>query len=229
MMARRLYLTCLPLLLAAAPASAQVEDEQFWEQVNLNVPLTPDVRVTLEEIARWGDRADGISQTEFGALLGTKLAKGVEFGFGYRRVGLFSASRAAVHEDRLRQQVVLTHGPLIGRLRVDERFNPGGHEVGFRIRPLARYNYALGSRGFALFASHESFFIPNSTAWGQHAGYERMRNMAGVVVPLFSRKALLDIGYLNQYRFALAGARPQMEHALSLQLTINAIGPILHD
>lgn len=224
----RLIFLLAPML-AATPAAAQVEDQQFWQQVNLNVPLTPEVRVTLEEIARWGERSEGLTQTEFGALLGWKVADGVELGFGYRRVGLYSATAPDVHENRLRQQVVLTRGPLVGRFRVDERFNPGGDEIGFRIRPLARYNYRLGDKGWALFASHESFFLPNSTDWGQRSGYERMRNMLGVVVPFFKRKALLDVGYLNQYRFGRAGARPQMEHSLSLQLTINAIGPIVHD
>ncbi|WP_028965863.1 DUF2490 domain-containing protein [Sphingomonas phyllosphaerae] len=216
-------------LMIATPAAAQVEDEQFWEQVNLNVPLTPEVRVTLEQIGRWGDRADGISQTEYGALLGWKSGKAIEWGFGYRRVGLFSATGPGVHENRLRQQVVLSHGNLVARFRVDERFNPGGDEVGVRIRPLVRANIPLRSRKLAFFASHESFFLPNSTRWGQRSGYERMRNMLGITVPLVSRKAMLDIGYLNQFRFGRNGARPVMEHALSLQLTINAIGPILHD
>jgi len=216
-------------LLFATPAAAQVEDEQFWEQVNVNVPLTPEVRVTLEQIGRWGDRADGISQTEYGGLLGWKVSKSVEFGFGYRRVGLFSATARSVHENRLRQQVVLTRGNLFARFRVDERFNPGGAEIGVRIRPLLRRNFPLRRGGLSLFASHESFVLPNSTRWGQRSGYERMRNMLGVTVPLIARKALLDIGYLNQYRFGRSGGRPQMEHALSLQLTINAIGPILHD
>ncbi|VXD02112.1 DUF2490 domain-containing protein [Sphingomonas sp. 8AM] len=216
-------------LLFAAPAAAQVEDQQFWEQVNVNVPLTPEVRVTLEQIGRWGERADGISQTEYGGLLGWKVSKAVELGFGYRRVGLYSASGPSVHENRLRQQMVLTHGNLFARLRVDERFNPGGDEIGVRIRPLLRRNFPLRRAGFALFASHESFVLPNSTRWGQRSGYERMRNMLGVTIPLITRKALLDIGYLNQYRFGRNGIRPQMEHALSLQLTINAIGPILHD
>jgi hypothetical protein len=216
-------------LLAPAPAAAQVEDSQLWEQVNLVVPLTPEVRVTLEQIGRWGDRNDGLTQTEFGGLLGYKLSPTVELGIGYRYVGLYSASGTLVHENRLRQQVVLTHGRLLGRLRVDERFNPGGSEIGFRVRPLARYNYPLGRRGYALYVSHESFIVPNSTAWGQRSGYERMRNMAGVTLPFIRRKVMLDVGYLNQYRFSLGGARPQMEHALSLQLTINALGPILHD
>lgn len=47
-----------------------------------------------------------------------------------------------------------------------------------------------------------------------------MRNILGVAVPI-GREMSADVGYLNQYRFARGGARAQMDHALTLQLTIN--------
>ena len=212
-------LAVLPLLLAAAPAWAQQQDTQAWEQLNVVVPIAPKLRVTLEEIARTSDRQDGIYTTEFGALLGWQLAKGVELGFGYRHVG-FHSRNLAPDEDRLRQQIVVTSGRFAGRLRLDERFNPDGSEIGFRIRPLLRYNLPLGPKRLALFVSHESFFLPNSTTWGQRAGYERMRNIVGLAFPI-GKAVTADVGYLNQYRFGRGGARAQMDNALNLQLTLN--------
>ena len=210
-----------PLLLAS-PAMAQQQDGQVWLQVNTNVPLADRLRITLEQIARFSDRQDGLYQTEFGGILGYKVADDVELGFGYRKVGAHNGNTGA-DEDRLRQQVVAGFGPIVTRLRLDERFNPRGSAVGFRLRPLIRYNHPLGDRGLGLFVSHESFFLPNSTSWGQRRGYERMRNLAGVTVPV-SRTVIADIGYLNQYRLARRGARAQMDHALSLQLTVNVAG-----
>jgi len=207
------------IVLSAGSAWAQQKDEQLWLQVNTNVPVAPRVRATLEQIARFGDRPGGLYQTEFGVLLSYQAVDGVELGFGYRKVGTHNGN-AAADEDRLRQQLVATHGPIFVRFRVDERFNPRGDEIGFRVRPLLRYNHRLSSRGLALFISHESFFLPNSTRWGQRRGYERMRNIVGFVVPL-GRGVSIDAGYLNQYRLARAGARAQMDHALNLQLTIN--------
>jgi hypothetical protein len=220
----KIRLTCGPTaiataLLAASPAAAQQEDEQLWLQVNTNVPLAEDFRLTLEQIARFGDGQGGLFQTEFGGILGYRVAPWIELGVGYRKVGAHNRNSAA-NEDRLRQHIVVTHGPFLGRLRLDERFNPRGSEVGFRLRPLIRYNHRLGAKGFALFASHESFILPNSTSWGQRNGYERMRNILGVTVP-FSKLVVADIGYLNQYRIARSGARAQMDHALTVQLTIN--------
>jgi hypothetical protein len=217
-------------LLIAAPACAQQEDGQLWLQVNTNVPVTKKVRLTLEQIARWSDRQNGLYQTEFGGILGVRVSKNVEFGFGYRRVGAHNGNTAA-DEDRLRQHIVATFGPITTRLRVDERFHPGGPEIGFRIRPLIRYNFKLKPNGLALFASHESFILPNSTRWGQRDGYERMRNIVGVVVPI-GKSVSADVGYLNQFRPARSGAVAQMDHALTVQLTINLQGlvaPSVHD
>ncbi len=215
----RLRLVAASLVLSASPALAQQHDEQFWLQVNTNVPLATDLRLTLEQIARWSDRQEGLYQTEFGGILGYKLSKNVELGFGYRWVGAHNGNRGA-NENRLRQHIVATFGPVTTRLRVDERFNPRGSEVGFRIRPLIRYNHRIGTSGTALFISHESFFLPNSTSWGQRSGFERIRNIVGATLP-FGKRLTADVGYLNQYRFARGGARPQMDHALSLQLTVN--------
>jgi hypothetical protein len=228
---RYLRLSCLlPACMLAVPARAQQEDEQLWTQINTNVPVTEDVRVTLEQIARFSDRQDGLYQTEFGVLLGAKVAKRIELGLGYRKVGAHNGNTAA-NENRFRQQVVGTFGAFTTRFRIDERVNPRGDEVGFRIRPLVRYNYRLGGRTTALFVSHESFFLPNTTRWGQRSGYERMRNIVGLMLPIGPRM-VADIGYLNQYRFARSGSRAQMDHALNLQLTINIRGvlfPHVHD
>lgn len=204
---------------AAAPAQAQQHDPQVWFQANTNVPLADHVRVTLEQIARTSDRQEGLYQTEFGALLGFRILKGVELGVGYRKVGAHNGNNAG-NEDRLRQQVVATVGPVVMRLRVDERFADRGSEVGFRVRPLVRYNHRIGRDGWAVFVSHESFYLPNTTDAGQRRGYERMRNIAGVAVPL-GKRMIADVGYLNQYRFGRGGARAQMDHALTVQLTIN--------
>ena len=218
-MTRASSLLILLLVLVAAPGWAQSQDVQAWEQLNVVVPVASKLRVTLEEIARISNRQDGLYTTEFGALLGYQVANGVELGFGYRHVGFYNGNTGA-DEERLRQQVILTHGRFAGRLRLDERFNPRGSEIGFRVRPLFRYNLPLGPDHIALFVSHESFILPNSTSWGQRAGYERMRNNVGLAFPLM-KAVSADFGYLNQYRPARGGAHGQMDHALNVQLTVN--------
>jgi hypothetical protein len=217
-------------IVSAVPARAQQEDGQLWLQANTNVPLADKLRITLEQIARFSDRQKGLYQSELGGLLGYRVADNVELGFGYRWVGAHNGNTGA-NENRIRQQVVATFGPVTTRFRIDERFNPRGSEIGLRIRQLVRYNHKVGKKGVALFVSHESFFLPNTTSWGQRSGYERMRNLVGVALPI-GKAMSADVGYLNQYRFGRGGARPQMDHALSVQLTINLrglVGPNVHD
>jgi hypothetical protein len=207
------------LLLGTAPAAAQQDDEQLWLQANTVVPLNDKIKLTLEQIARFGDRPGGLYTTEFGGIGSYKVASNVEIGFGYRYVDFYNGNTARA-EHRLRQHVIASFGPVTTRLRLDERFHPAGDEIGFRFRPLLRYNHKLRSDGLALFVSHESFLLLNSTKWGQRAGYERMRNIAGFAVPI-APGVSGDIGYLNQYRLSRGGARAQMDHALNFQLTIN--------
>lgn len=216
----------LPLFIAL-PSAAQQVDEQLWLQTNAQIRLDGSSRVTLEGIARFSDRLDGLFHTEIGGIVSTKVADNVEIGIGYRRVSAHGNSTAA-DEDRLRQQVIASFGRISTRLRVDQRFHPGGDEIGFRIRPLIRYNHPLGAKGVVLFAGHESFYLPNSTVWGQRKGYERMRNQIGVTLPV-AQGLNTDIAYLNQYRFGKGGARDQMDHVLSLQLTIALGGTPQHE
>jgi hypothetical protein len=213
------FLLAVPLLAVACPAMAQQEDEQLWLQANTIVPLDDDTRVTLEKIARFSDRQDGLYTSEIGALIGQRVSKNFELGFGYRHVAFYNGNTGA-DENRFRQQVLGNFGRLSTRFRIDERFHPDGDEVGIRIRPLVRYNQPVGRKGLAVFVSHESFFIANTTKWGQRRGYERMRNWLGLVLPI-SPMMSADVAYLNQYRLARGGVRAQMDHALNLQLTIN--------
>ena len=207
----------LPFLLIAAPAHAQQMDDQAWLQVNAKLKIDDRWSGTLEAIARASDRQGGLYTTEFGGIVGYKLSKAVELGIGYRHVGFYNANTGA-DEDRLRQHVVVTLGRFTTRLRMDERFHPGGPQIGLRFRPLLRYNLPVGG-GHTVFASHEDIVLVNDTRWGQRAGWERMRNILGFTLPL-GRKSNIELGYLNQYRFGRFGARPQMDHAVNIQLNL---------
>ena len=205
--------------MSCAPAHAVDHDDQLWLQANTNVPLSDGLRVTLEQIARFSDRQNGLFQSELGALLQYRVAEQVDLGVGYRRVGAHNGNTGA-DEDRFRVQMVGTFGRIFTRFRIDARLNPRGDEVGFRVRPLIRYNRPLSGKGLTIFATHESFLIPNSTSWGQQSGYERMRNTLGLAIPIGSQVSA-DLGYLNEYRLGRRGRTGQMGHAVSLQLTIN--------
>lgn len=210
----------LPLLLAPLPAFAQQTDEQLWLQTNGAVELSDHDKLTLEAIARFSDRADGLSHAEAGLLYTRKLSSGVELSLGYRHVEDWNHGIALPNDERLRQMIMVPLGSGFNtRLRFEERFNSAGREVGLRLRPRLGYELPLGG-GFKLFATQEHFINFNTTAWGQRGGYERMRNALGVSIPL-GGKLRSEVGYLNQYRFGRGGARDQMDHAMTLTLSLN--------
>lgn len=215
------------LFLAAllpVPALAQQTDEQLWLAANATTAIAEDATLTVETIGRFGDRAGGFMHAELGVLGSVKIADNVEVAAGYRHVEDWDQGRALPGEERARQMVTVTLGSgFATRLRFEQRFHSTGGAIGLRVRPQLRFNQPLSDGGLALFATHESFVNVNTTGWGQAGGYERMRNAAGLSIPL-AEGLRSDIGYLNQYRFGRGGARDRMDHALTFSLSLTLGG-----
>lgn len=213
-------LTAALALSIATPAAAQQVDEQLWVNAGAGIKLGDGVKLNLESTARFGDRADGLFHSQFSGLVSYKLSDSVEIGGGYVHTQDYDNGGKEPNEERLRQQLVVKFGGGFStRLRTEQRFNSLGKDVAVRTRAQLRYNAPIGS-GLSVFANHESFINFNDTDWGVRSGYERMRNAAGITVPL-SKKISTDIGYLNQYRFGKGGKRDQMDHVASVSLAIS--------
>ncbi len=212
-------LIALPLLFAATPATAQQTDDQLWLQASGIVRVGEHQEATVESIARFGERARGLAHTEIGGLFAWKIGK-IELAIGYRHVEDFVGNRVLPNEERVRQHVIVPLGAgFAARLRLEQRFNSSGPEVGHRIRGQLRFNRQLTPGGLGVFATHETFLNFNTTGWGQRSGIERVRANVGLGVPI-GRQLRGEIGYLNQYRFGRAGARDQMDHGLTIALTL---------
>lgn len=212
-------LLALPLLLAAMPATAQRTDDQLWLQASGVVRIGQHEEATVESIARFGERARGLAHTEIGGLFAWKIGK-VEVAIGYRHVEDFVGDRVLPNEERIRQHVIVPLGAgFATRVRLEQRFNSAGPEIGHRVRGQLRFNTQLTRGGLGLFAAQETFLNLNTTGWGQRRGIERVRGSIGLGVPI-GRQLRGEIGYLNQYRFGRAGARDQMDHAMTIGLTL---------
>jgi hypothetical protein len=216
----RILLAALPLILAT-PAAAQQTDEQLWFQVNGAVTIGARDKVTLEGIGRFSDDAGGFSHGEAGLLFTHTTRGGVELSIGYRHLEDWNQGNRLPSEERLRQMILVPLGSgFTGRLRFEQRFNSGGSEIGFRLRPRLGFDTPLNSRGLKLFATQEHFYNFNTTAWGQRHGFERMRNAVGLSIPL-GDGVRGEVGYLNQYRYGRDGARDRMDHAATFTLSFN--------
>ncbi|MFS2111842.1 DUF2490 domain-containing protein [Sphingomonas sp. Sphisp140] len=209
----------LPLLLAGTPAWAQQTDDQLWLQASSVMRVGAHEEATVESIARFGDRARGLAHTEIGGLFAWKIGK-VELAIGYRHVEDFVGDRTLPNEERIRQHVIVPLGAgFATRVRLEQRFNSSGPEIGHRVRGQLRFNTDLIRGRLGLFATHETFLNFNTTGWGQRSGIERVRANIGLGVPI-GRQLRGEIGYLNQYRFGRGGARDQMDHAMTIGLTL---------
>lgn len=220
----RSILLALPaLMLAATPALAQEQDGELWLSTGASVSLGERTSLDGEVLARFSD-ADGLYESEFGAVVTHALNDSVTIAAGFYRVPGYEQGNRTHIDNRPRQQITVKLGTFLGgswqlRGRSEQRFRTDGDDVGFRVRPQIRYALPLGGNTeFRL--SHESYFNLNDTDWGQKGGHERMRNFASLVTPLTDTLEL-EAGYLNQYRFGQGGGTDTMDHVLSVAVSID--------
>lgn len=208
----------VPLALVACPAVAGTDDDgELWTTLGAGGTVSGRLLANVEAIARFSGDEGGPYEAEFGGFLGYRLTGKVSLWAGYVRVPRYARGAATSIEDRTRQQVTadlgqLGSGSLFGRMRIEQRFREGGG-TGWRLRPQLKYSRPLVKDGAALVFSHESFLPLNTTGWGQRAGYERMRNFAGVSAPVAPRLRA-EFGYLNQYDFRRG--TDSVDHAAAL-------------
>ncbi|QDX26525.1 DUF2490 domain-containing protein [Sphingomonas suaedae] len=220
----RSILLALPLLILASPALAQEEDSEVWLTGGAGIAVGENSEIDFEAVSRFSDDSGGLYEAEFMGGFTQTVAKGVSIHGGYVRVVSYSRGDVTRGEDRFRVQLGLSGdaGPvrLSGRLRLEHRSASTGDDTAYRFRPQIKASLPLGDSDFSLVASHESLIPLNDTDWGERAGYDRMRNLAGV-----SWKASdaigVEIGYLNQYRFGRGTRRDTMDHVLSLSVGLS--------
>lgn len=220
----RSILLALPVLILASPALAQEEDSELWMTGNGGIAVGENTEIDFEAISRFSDDSDGLYEAEFMGGVTRSVAKGVSIHGGYVRVVNYSHGDVTRGEDRFRVQLGLSGnaGPvkLSGRLRFEHRSVSTGDDTAYRFRPQIKASLPLGDSNFSLVASHESLIPLNDTDWGERAGYDRMRNVAGVSWKA-SDAVSVEIGYLNQYRFGRGTRRDTMDHALSLSVGLS--------
>lgn len=220
----RVVSIALPLAALATPAIAQ-EDPQIWGTLSGSTRIADKTEIQLEFIARAGDAAGGIYETEFGGTLSHEIAPGVRIAAGYVGVPNYRDGAVSSIEDRPRQQISasfrnIAGGTLAVRARFEERFRNTGNDMGVRMRPQVRWSVPIaGGSPTRFFVFHESYVNLNSTDWGQRSGYERWRNSLGLSTPL-AKNLEVEAGYLNQLNFGRGGRRDRNDHVLTLALAL---------
>lgn len=205
-------------------AAVAATDSQLWTSAVVFVKLGPKWRLNQEVTVRFSDQRNGLYEVESNSLLGYALSPTVTVYAGYTHDPQYAAGRFTLVERRAREQVLverLAHvagGVVLGRFRLEQRWRDGLNGTAWRARPFLRYALPV-SRKTRLVLSTEPFVNLSTTSFQRQPGLERVRNFAGVFVPL-TRQVSLEAGYLNQYLFIRHGP-DQSDHVASASLIGN--------
>jgi hypothetical protein len=181
-----------------------VEDDlQAWAVATATVPLSDNVVLWLEAQTRFSDDAGRLGQLLLRPGIGLRIAPGTTLFGGYAFVRTDPIGPARTHEHRIWQQLsfgIAGDGKgvtVTGRSRFEERLMEGSSDMGFRVRQLIRVTAPVG-KGVRAVGWHESFVTLDDTRWGQRSGFDRMRNFAGIAVPV-AKGMSIEPGYMNEY------------------------------
>ena len=218
------------LLLAAMPAftpvtamAGTVEDAQLWTTLSASGGLGGNLVGQIDLSGRTSASTGRIVQTTARASIGYHVAKSVVVSVGYAHVANYRAGLSDVSEDRPHQQLVWTIGKigkgiLSTRLRMEERFVHTGSGVGWRYSQQVRYLLPLRHDGPVLVLQAEPYLALNSTDWGARAGFEQLRTLVGVSIPL-GRAVSLETGYQIQY--VKGAAADRLNHVVPVTLSLH--------
>lgn len=217
--AAALILTC-----GLSGAALARQDGQLWTGANANLRLNDKWRLGEEVTFRFSDDRGGLYEIESATMLNHALTKKVTLAAGYIHNPRYVEGHATTTERRAREQITVDRlltigkGTVTGRLRAEQRWRDGNGATGWRLRPFVRYMLPLAGKT-RLVLSNETFVNLNTTSFQRQPGFERMRQFAGINVPLSSKLAL-EAGYLNQYFFIRDGD-DDVNHVASVSLTAN--------
>jgi hypothetical protein len=223
---RKTLLSCVAgaLVLCNATATLAAEDSQLWVGGTANVKLADKWRLSQEVTTKFSDNRSGLYDIESHTLLGYKLSKNVTIWAGYTHNPQYDGGDFRVLERRAREQVTFDNlaqfgkAKLSARMRLEQRWRQNSDGTGWRARPYAKLSIPVTGKT-SLVASHESFVNLNTTSFQRTEGYDRMRNLVGISVPL-SKTFGLEAGYLNQHGFVRKGP-DTTDHVASFSLSAN--------
>jgi hypothetical protein len=206
-----------------APAIAAQEDPQAWGAATASISASDKLVVWLEAQGRFSDDASRLGQLLLRPAVGLKLDKTTTAFLGYAYVFTDPVGPASSDEHRIWQQLNFRLAgdgqgvTLTGRSRFEQRFRQGSTDMGLRFRQLLRVTAPLQGKA-RIVGWHESFIALDDTRWGQRSGFDRMRNFAGVALPV-NANISVEPGYMNEY--VKLSAQDRMNHIASL--TVNTV------
>lgn len=209
-------------MMLPAVARAADEDAQVWTTVTLGGALSGRVLGTVEVSGRFEDDAGRLGSSVVRTAIGYRLGDVVSIHVGYAHLTTNQAAAADVHENRLFQQLNWTIGALAGgtlsaRTRFEQRTIEGARDTGLRVRQQLKFELPLAESGVTAVLSTEPYFALNATDWGARAGFDQVRNFAGLNIP-FGTGVSVEAGYLSRYQNR--AGRDRIDHIVPVTLGV---------
>lgn len=213
-----------PILFLATPALAE-EDMQGWAAATATVPVDDRVVVWLEGQGRFSDEVSRLGQLLIRPGIGYRVSPSTTLFAGYTYVRTSPRGGAVTTEHRIWQQAswrAIGDGKGVtvsGRTRLEQRFVHGTGDVGVRFRQLMRVTAPIDRQGTQIVGWTEGFFGLNDTQAGQRTGFDRMRNFAGISLPVTATMRL-EPGYMNEF-ISRRGTDDRANHIASVTMNLN--------
>ncbi|PZU12031.1 MAG: DUF2490 domain-containing protein [Sphingomonas sp.] len=211
----RLFLAWIAIFLTAPAAARTAEDEQLW--VNLTVIGNVGKFAYFAEVQpRIGDGVSRAQQILVRPAIGYRFSNRITAYGGYAHVFLPIENGPDRNEERFFGQFNWAFPKVAGgsgllRTRIEHRRLSHGDDTGWRLRQMIRYTKPLGDpKHVRALVQVEGFLALNDTDWGARGGFDQLRSLVGVEVPLFGRSTM-DFGYQNQL-INDPGGRKRMNH-----------------
>ncbi len=213
--------TCVAALVSTGAAANTVEDVQVWSTLSASGSIKGDLVGQIDLNVRSSNDQGRVTQSLMRGTIGYRLTQSVTVSLGYGHITGYRRNQRDLAEERLYQQVQATLGMLgeatvSTRIRLEQRFVRPGHDVGWRYRQQLRVQLPLRRAGPALFVQAEPFLALNSTDWGARAGFDQVRAMAGLNLPL-TKVISLETGYQLQY--VRGAAFDRLNHVVPVTLS----------
>jgi hypothetical protein len=208
-------------LVATGAAANTVEDAQVWTTLSTSGSIKGDIVGQIDLNARTSVDQGRVTQSLMRGTIGYRVTPVLTLSLGYGHITGFRRNQRDLAEERLYQQVQATLGTLgdatvSTRIRLEQRFVRPGSDVGWRYRQLVRVQIPLRQAGPAIVVQAEPFFALNSTDWGARAGFDQVRTMMGVNVPI-AKSFTIESGYQLQY--VRGAASDRLNHIVPITLS----------
>jgi Protein of unknown function (DUF2490) len=207
------------VVLAPVTADAAADDLQQWSTISVQGKLADGVIGAAEVVARFTDDVGRLGQLEMRAAVGHPVSKAITLYVGYVHTVTYAKVGRDGMEEGVFQQLNWNMGRVLGgalssRTRFEQRFQRGVSDVALRVRSQVKLSVPLKDKGPNFVVSVEPFVSLNSTD-AVRSGLDQVRSFAGVGFRV-SKRAEIDVGYLNQYLNRPSGDRSN--HAISVSL-----------